>query len=339
MEQDAVARARDRALGLADMNVFISLSNESGSGPVVAVKDVVDVHGMVTTAGGIVLPAIPADADAPVITRLRKRGHAVVGKANMHEFALGPTSENPHYGPVRNPRDRARVAGGSSGGSAAAVALGLCDWAMGSDSGGSIRIPAALCGVVGLKPSVGLVPVAGTFPVSKSLDTLGPLAADVRSAAFALEAMSGQQALVPAPDDVPDAAGLRLAVPAGWGADLSPEVDEPWRAVTDGLPRIGFPDLAALRKAGATILRYEAAAVHREYLAQNPSRYGQDVRDLLTNAQAISHAEYRAAQHSSLSLRAAVEDVLRNWDAVLAPVCRTNPCRFSVPSALTIKRE
>ena len=150
MEEDRVAQARVRAQSQADMNVFISLSDESGNGPVVAVKDVVDVRGMVTTAGGVLLPAVPADADAPVISRLRQRGCAVVGKANMHEFALGPTSENPHYGPVRNPRDRTRVAGGSSGGSAAAVALGMCDWAIGSDSGGSIRIPAALCGVVRL---------------------------------------------------------------------------------------------------------------------------------------------------------------------------------------------
>ncbi|HUE68263.1 MAG TPA: amidase family protein, partial [Candidatus Acidoferrum sp.] len=145
-----------------ELNAFISLASpgdEQGSGDRVAVKDLVDVRGMVTTAGGIILPSKPATDDAPVIKRLRGFGCVVVGKANLHEFAYGVTSVNPHYGAVLNPRDTSRVAGGSSGGSAAAVAAGMCDWSVGSDTGGSIRIPSSLCGVAGFKPRFGSVDI------------------------------------------------------------------------------------------------------------------------------------------------------------------------------------
>src|SRR5207245_11038958 len=126
-----------------------------GGGDAVAVNGLVDVKGMVATAGGVILPEEPASEDAPVIKRLREAACQVVGKANLHEFAYGVTSINPHYGTVRNPHDPSRVAGGSSGGSAVAVAAGMCDWAIGSDTGGSIRIPCSLCGVSGLKPGFG----------------------------------------------------------------------------------------------------------------------------------------------------------------------------------------
>src|SRR5438094_7295078 len=162
---DARARIRERS----DLNAFISVSDERGDGTVVAVKDLVDVKGMVTTAGGVLLPDQPAGADAPVIARIRRAGCVVVGKANMHEFAYGITSVNPHYGPVRNPRDPSRVAGGSSGGSAVAVAAGMCDWAVGSDTGGSIRIPASFCGVAGFKPDFASIALGRVLPLAYSL--------------------------------------------------------------------------------------------------------------------------------------------------------------------------
>jgi len=149
-----LSEARQRIREQADLNAFISISEENGSGTVVAVKDLIDVAGMVTTAGGIILPKVPAAADAPVIKHIRAAGCVVVGKANLHEFAYGVTSVNPHYGPVLNPHDPSRVAGGSSGGSAVAVAAGMCDWAVGSDTGGSVRIPA-------LGSSVGAFAVLG----------------------------------------------------------------------------------------------------------------------------------------------------------------------------------
>ncbi|MDP9248662.1 MAG: amidase [Candidatus Dormibacteraeota bacterium] len=192
------AQARERIRERSDLNAFISLTEEDGEGPVVAVKDLVDVRGAVTTAGSVLLPSVPAEDDAPTVRRMREFGCVVVGKTNLHEWAFGVTSDNPHYGPVRNPRNPELVAGGSSGGSAAAVAAGMCDWAVGSDTGGSIRIPAAFCGVVGFKPTVGTVDTEGVVPLSRSLDTLGPLASDVRSAARALEMMSELTALVAA---------------------------------------------------------------------------------------------------------------------------------------------
>src|SRR6059058_6197174 len=204
--EQARARIRERS----ELNAFISVSDEQGAGDAVAVKDLVDVQGMVTTAGGVILPDVPASEDAPVIKRLRQSGCAIVGKANLHEFAYGVTSINPHYGTVRNPHDTGRVAGGSSGGSAVAVAAGMCDWAVGSDTGGSIRIPASFCGVAGFKPEFGSIEVAGVIPLAHTLDTLGPLAPDIASTARAYSMMSGEAISL-------DGIGRpRLAVPAGW---------------------------------------------------------------------------------------------------------------------------
>src|SRR2546425_7394280 len=140
--EQARARIRERS----ELNAFISVSDEQGAGDAVAVKDLVDVQGMVTTAGGVILPDVPASEDAPVIKRLRQSGCAIVGKANLHEFAYGVTSINPHYGTVRNPHDTRRVAGGSSGGSAVAVAAGMWGWGGGSDPRGSLPIPPPLFG-------------------------------------------------------------------------------------------------------------------------------------------------------------------------------------------------
>src|SRR5207248_9846719 len=185
-KDNSAAPALGRELGRMELNAFISRSQEKGSGDAVAVKDLVDVEGMVTTAGGIILPNVPATHDAPVVARIRQAGCVVAGKANLHEFAYGVTNINPHYGTALNPHDPGRVAGGSSGGSAVAVAAEICDWAIGSDTGGSIRIPASLCGVVGFKPKLGTITTEGVFPLSKSLDTVGPMASEVASVERAL---------------------------------------------------------------------------------------------------------------------------------------------------------
>ncbi len=187
-----LGEARKRIEEQADLHAFISISSEDGVGTVVAVKDLVDVAGMVTTAGSIILPNEPAEHDAPAVSRIRREGCVIVGKTNLHEFAFGVTSNNPHYGAVRNPHDPTRVAGGSSGGSAVAVAAGMCDWAIGSDTGGSIRVPASLCGVVGFKPVLGTIDIAGVIPLAWSLDTLGPMAPDVKTVARAFSMMSGE---------------------------------------------------------------------------------------------------------------------------------------------------
>jgi Asp-tRNA(Asn)/Glu-tRNA(Gln) amidotransferase A subunit family amidase len=305
--------ARKRILERADLNAFISVSSEEGSGTVVAVKDLVDVAGMVTTAGSVILPREPAAADAPVIRRLRDEGCVIVGKANLHEFAYGVTSVNPHYGAVRNPYDIERVSGGSSGGSAVAVAAGMCDWAVGSDTGGSIRIPASFCGVVGFKPAIGSIDIGGVIPLAPSLDTLGPMAPDVASTARAYSMMSGESLL-----DNPTGQPL-LAIPAGWVSDLDEQTARAWRLVSAGLPEVEFVKRESLYSVGLTILLVEAAVYHRRWAAQFPEKYGADVIGHIRRGLEVPAVDFAEAMAALPRLR---EDALRAMegiDALLLP--------------------
>jgi aspartyl-tRNA(Asn)/glutamyl-tRNA(Gln) amidotransferase subunit A len=305
--------ARRRILERAELNAFISVSSEDGSGTVVAVKDLVDVAGMVTTAGGVILPREPALEDAPVIRRLRKEGCVVVGKANLHEFAYGVTSVNPHYGAVRNPHDIERVAGGSSGGSAVAVAAGMCDWAVGSDTGGSIRIPASFCGVVGFKPELGSIDTTGVIPLSRSLDTLGPLASDVMGAARAYSMMSGE-AMPNEPMRQP-----RLAIPAGWVANLDEETARAWRRVSEGLPEVEFVKREPLYTISLTVLQVEASTYHRRWVAEFPQKYGADVLAHLKRGLEILAVDYAEALAAMHELRAEAVRAMNGIDALVLP--------------------
>jgi aspartyl-tRNA(Asn)/glutamyl-tRNA(Gln) amidotransferase subunit A len=297
------------------LNAFISLTAETGDGPIVAVKDLVDVRGTVTTAGSVLLPAEPAVADAVLIGELRRHGCVMVGKTNLHEWAFGITSNNPHYGPVRNPADPERIPGGSSGGSAAAVVAGMCDWAVGSDTGGSIRIPAGLCGCVGFKPTLGMVSTEGVFPLSRSLDTMGPLAPDVRTAVTALEMMSGLTGLSPT---VPRG-GYQLAVPAGWFEDLDEPTAEAWARVAADLPAIDFPGWKELGEPGSLILYAEAAQLHRERVEQQPDKFGQDVLANLRRGLDLKAIEYLQALEDRDRLSEDVEEAMSGVDAILVP--------------------
>src|SRR6266540_4320764 len=159
--------------------VFITEVEEPPPGISLAVKDLFDTAGLRTTYGSVIFTDHVPTETAEAVRRLEAAGYAIVGKTNLHEFAYGVTSQNPHYGTVPNPRAPGRLAGGSSGGSAAALAAGLADAALGTDSGGSIRIPAACCGIVGFKPTFGLVPMEGVFPLAPSFDHAGPMARSV----------------------------------------------------------------------------------------------------------------------------------------------------------------
>jgi Asp-tRNA(Asn)/Glu-tRNA(Gln) amidotransferase A subunit family amidase len=305
--------ARSRIAERAELNAFISVSEETGSGTVVGVKDLVDVRGMATTAGSIIPPQTPAAEDAPVIKRIREAGCVVVGKTNLHEFAYGVTSVNPHFGTVRNPHDPDRVAGGSSGGSAAAVAAGMCDWAIGSDTGGSIRIPGSLCGVVGFKPVFGSIDIEGVIPLSPSLDTLGPMAPDVATTARAYAAMSGEaislDALTPP----------RLATPAGWVADLDGPTARVWDGVSKGVQEIEFLDRDQLFQVGLTILLFEAAAYHRKWAEASPEKYGADVLRLIRRGFEIRPADYEAALIERRGLQEAAMAAMNDVDALILP--------------------
>jgi aspartyl-tRNA(Asn)/glutamyl-tRNA(Gln) amidotransferase subunit A len=308
-----LAAARKRILERADLNAFISVSSEEGKGTVVAVKDLVDVAGMVTTGGGVILPNEPAAQDAPVIRRLRDEGCVIVGKANLHEFAYGVTSVNPHYGAVRNPHDIERVAGGSSGGSAVAVAAGMCDWAVGSDTGGSIRVPASFCGVVGFKPAIGSIDINGVIPLSRSLDTLGPLAADVIGAARAYSMMSGET--------MPRELGRepRLAIPAGWVTGLDEQTAKAWQLVSAGLPEVDFMNREMLHSAGLTILLVEAAVYHRRWAAEYPEKYGADVIGHIRRGLEVLAVDFDEAMVALPRLRLDAMRAMEGIDALVLP--------------------
>ena len=319
------AAARERIRACADLNAFISVTDEDGDGPIVGVKDLIDVRGTVTTGGGTLLPTAPARRDAPVIRRLRTFGCVMIGKTNLHEWAFGVTSQNPHYGGVGNPRAPGRVPGGSSGGSAAAVAAELCDWAIGSDTGGSIRIPASFCGVVGFKPTVGSVATEGVVPLSRTLDTLGPLAPDVSGAVRALEMMTGWTGLLP--DRPRPLSALRVAAVRGWDAGLEPEVAAAYARATAGLPVADLPDRRRMGEAGLTILYAEAAAFHRDWLEQHPDRYGDDVRRILEQSLEVTRREYSRALLEQSRIRVEADAAMDDWDAVLVPTTRVMPPR------------
>ncbi len=313
MERMNLNEARSRIRARSDLNAFISISEEQGEGEVVAVKDLVDVAGMVTTAGGITLPRTPAETDAPVVQRLRRSGCVVVGKANLHEFAYGVTNVNPHYGAARNPHDPGRITGGSSGGSAVAVAAGMCDWAIGTDTGGSIRIPASLCGVAGFKPAFGSIDILGVIPLSRSLDTLGPLAPDIKTAARAFSIMSGEAV------SLDELKPPRLAVPAGWVSGLDEPTAQAWELVSKGCREVKFVDRERLFKVGLTILLVEAAAYHRRWVTESPEKYGADVLTHLRRGLGILAVDLEEAMRERPELEEAASRAMEGIDALLLP--------------------
>jgi aspartyl-tRNA(Asn)/glutamyl-tRNA(Gln) amidotransferase subunit A len=237
----------------------------------------------------------------------------IVGKTNLHEFAYGVTSTNVHYGNVLNPHDPDRVAGGSSGGSAVAVAAQMCDWAIGSDTGGSIRIPASLCGIVGFKPALGTIDLTGVIPLSWSLDTLGPMAPDVAGAALAFSMMSGETV------DMERVARPRLAVPAGWVGDLDEETERAWRLVSEGLPEIDFVDHGLLFRNGLTILLVEAATYHRRWAAEFPEKYGADVLGHIRRGLGMLAVDFEEAIRERSRLREQAARAMEGIDAMLLP--------------------
>jgi aspartyl-tRNA(Asn)/glutamyl-tRNA(Gln) amidotransferase subunit A len=278
------------------------------------IKDLFDVAGSVTTAGahrGFHPP--PAKEDCEVVARLRQAGAVFLGKTGLHEWALGVSSNNAHFGPTRNPHDPERIPGGSSGGSAAALAAGLCVAALGSDTGGSIRIPAALCGVWGLKPTYGRVSLRGVVPLSRSLDHGGPMANSAEDCFVLLEAMCDFRR--------EPAKRPRILVPRNYFFDdVDPEVA---RLVRDAAARLGTVesveagDPAAAWKANSVMLLADAASVHEERLKAHPEWFGGTLAERFRgglDSRAVDYARARDAQREwSAFLRRLLGD-----DAVLA---------------------
>lgn len=303
----------------------------------VALKDIVFTRGVRTTMGSKIFADHVPTEDATIVERFRAAGAIVLAKAHTHEFAYGPTSNNPHYGPCRNPWDRQRVPGGSSGGSSASVAAAMVPIAIGSDTGGSIRVPGALCGIVGLKATYGRVSRYGVFPVSWALDHLGPLTRTARDAALALGAIAGHDprdpwsSRAPVPDYAAalsgDIRGLRVGV-------LREHLDEPLddevrRAVAVAVERladlgaameeVSIPIAAYARPISNVIMGVDSAAVHRQLLRERAADYGADVRQRFPVPVALTGADYVRAQQARTRLIADVRAAHERFDVLVGP--------------------
>jgi len=305
----------------------------------IALKDNIWTRGIRTTAGSKILADFVPDRDATVARRLRRAGAILLGKTNLHEFAYGVTTNNPHYGPTRNPWALDRIPGGSSGGSAAAIAAGLCYASIGSDTGGSIRIPAALCGIVGLKPTFGRVSCFGVIPLSRSLDHTGPLTRTVADAAIVIRAIAGRDPLDPStsPRPVPDFLQLLRRKPGrlrlGWPREyfwekLDPEVrrltESAARSFTDlgaTIEEVSLPHLNSSTDPSTAIALAEARQFH-ESSGWYPARaadYGEDVRKRLDMASDVRAVDYLAAFDFRKLLIADFNSALSRVDAILSP--------------------
>lgn len=303
----------------------------------IALKDLYDTAGVRTTAGATFFAERMPDVDARAVTLLYQAGAVLLGKLNMHEWALGVTNINPHYGPSRNPWDTSRITGGSSGGAAAALAAGLCMGALGSDTGGSIRIPASLCGIVGFKPTFGRVSLQGVVPLSWNLDHAGPMARTVTDVALLLQAIAGYD-----PDDPVSVAApvddLLASIDAGVGG---------WRIALADDAHFGNADaevLASVHRAagvfeelGARVERVDlgrgqdaaqmnalmttsdAAAFHRDRLRAHPEQFGADVRMRLERGAAFTSTEYILARRFQSEWRRQLERLFEQFDVLLTP--------------------
>jgi len=317
------------AAAAAALNAFITIVENPGSGgpgPLagvpVAVKDLIETAGIRTTAGSAVLRDYVPRRDAAVVRALRRAGAVIAGKTNTHEFAYGTTNDNPHYGPTRNPWDLALSTGGSSGGSAAAVAAGLVPLALGTDTAGSIRIPAALCGAVGLKPTTGLVSTRGVIPLSATLDCVGPIAATVAMARRALQVLTGK----PLPRGA-RVRGTKIGVPEHYAFDrVHPDIERAVRGALRALEALGcvletvrIPELDECARIGIAITRSEAAAWHRRWYPARAAEYGADVRAKLEEGTKLRAVDYLAALDDRARVQRALRRVLQRVDVLAGP--------------------
>jgi aspartyl-tRNA(Asn)/glutamyl-tRNA(Gln) amidotransferase subunit A len=305
----------------------------------IALKDLFDTQGVRTTGGSKILADRVPDADCTVVANLRRAGAVLLGKLNLHEFAFGVTSVNPHYGPARNPWDTKRITGGSSGGSGAATAAGMCFASLGSDTGGSVRIPACLCGIVGLKPTYGLVSRRGVLPLSWSLDHVGPMARTVEDTALMLNVIAGHDSedpgslVAPAQDYTHGLSegldGVRVGVLGGdYVLALDPEVEGAMAQALELMEALGalverdvtIPLAEYASAANTTIISAEAATIHARYLNSQPQAYGDDVYQRLTLGRLIPATDYINAQQARRHIHRQVLEALEGFDLLALPM-------------------
>ncbi|MEB4614459.1 amidase [Leucobacter sp. M11] len=308
--------ARRPVAGAAGGNALITVSPATRygtqrpgplAGHLLAVKDLITVAGMPTTMGSRFFDPTPSSSTAPVVSRLERAGAAVIGKANLDEYAWGVTGENVNWGRIINPDSPELIAGGSSGGTAAAIASGMATIGLGTDTAGSVRIPAACCRVVGLRPRTGTLPNEGVQGLSPSFDVVGPMAATVSDCALVWQVLSGEQ-----PQHVPDLSELRLGV--------APDVIglEPLLAIRAQLTPLPVP--IGVLDPFWTVMRAEAFATHRKQLADDPESFSPALRAKLNAAAAIHPAEVPGARGILERYRSRMLHDLDDYDAWLLPV-------------------
>ena len=305
----------------------------------IAVKDIIDCSNTITTCGSQATPRVNATRDATVIRHLRRAGAIILGKTNLAEFALGATGVNPYTGTTRNPWNAERVTAGSSSGSAAAVAAGLAYAALGSDTGGSIRMPAALCGVAGLKPTYGTVSNCGVYSLSWSLDTVGPIARSVADCAIMLNVLAGyaphkhdsERTATPVKDYTArlgmDIANLRIGIPKHYFfEDVDPEINAAVMQAVTQLEQAGaqvreitMPWASLGRAINLGIMLPEAVTVHAKSLANSGTQYGEQVRYRMQSGYAIPTADYLRAQRARLWFAHKMTDAMADVDVLITP--------------------
>jgi aspartyl-tRNA(Asn)/glutamyl-tRNA(Gln) amidotransferase subunit A len=300
----------------------------------VAIKDLIYIQGVRCTAGSKILADNVAPFDAPVVAKLKAAGAVIMGTTNLHEFAAGTTSINPHYGAVRNPWNLAKMAGGSSGGSAAAVAAGMVPLALGTDTAGSVRIPAAFCGVLGLKPTYGRVSRLGVIPLSASLDTVGILARSSADAAAALQVIAGHDKEDMTTVDAqaegfsgPPLRTARVGVVKNRFMDaVDPSVEENFQAFIAELRGLGcavadveLDGLEGVHERWLPIRRAEATAFHLRWLQSTPELYGEDVRKLLELGRDVLAVDYVSAVNARPSYMEKFSACMKDFDALAMP--------------------
>jgi aspartyl-tRNA(Asn)/glutamyl-tRNA(Gln) amidotransferase subunit A len=291
--------------------IFLAIPEEPPAGIRLAVKDLLDTAGLRTTYGSAVFAEYVPATSAESVRLAEAGGYANVGKTNLHEFAYGITSENQHFGTVPNPHAPGRIAGGSSGGSAAALAASLAEAALGTDSGGSIRIPAACCGVVGFKPTYGLVSAAGCFPLAPSFDHVGPMARTVEECVALLEAI--------APDFSSTELGSleEVAVGTAWADEADPLVAQRVREAAGHFPR--SRSLEWPKPHVDALFMREVADVHRELYAENGELYGEEIAVKIERCLAVSDAEANRAEQARAEYRERCLELLDGFDLLLTP--------------------
>jgi aspartyl-tRNA(Asn)/glutamyl-tRNA(Gln) amidotransferase subunit A len=314
----------------------------------IGLKDLIDTAGVKTTcASALFLDRVPTE-DAEVVRHLKSAGAVLIGKQNMQEFAYGGTSTSSYFGPVHNPWDLDRIAGGSSGGSAAAVATGMCFGAIGTDTGGSIREPAAFCGIVGLKATYGRVSTRGAFPLSPSLDHVGPLCRNVIDTALMLQAIAGYDRLDTTCADVPidsytEASNVKTKPRIGivrrpFFDDLDPEIE---KAVDEALRQIGTVSSDILEidlpSTPTAVQAPEVYAVHSKYFAASPELYGPWIQERLKQAAAVDTVTYILARQELDRVRRFVGEVFSRVDLLVTPTTPVPP--ITITEAMNMSPE